>query len=234
MREKPKDFKNKVMQYIAVNGIHAAKLEFKGQVDYTTLRRWTMPNIIQKAKDRYIEQKKNPDTVKKMRLRDKQWRESKGKTYIKKYNQHNKEKINQYQKEWSRKNKDKSRQYSKKWADKNKEKIANKRKARYHNNILFKLMHINRVYMGQLIDRTKYLKIGSCREYLGAEPQQVKDHIEKQFLPGMCWENHGEWHIDHIIPLSSAKTETELKKLFHYTNLQPLWKIDNLKKNNKI
>ena len=52
----------------------------------------------------------------------------------------------------------------------------------------------------------------------------------------MSWDNYGlhGWHIDHIIPISSAKTEEELYKLFYYTNLQPLWAIDNIKKGNKI
>jgi hypothetical protein len=50
----------------------------------------------------------------------------------------------------------------------------------------------------------------------------------------MNWDNHGEWHIDHKIPLSTAKNEEELYKLNHYTNLQPLWSTDNLKKSNKI
>ena len=59
-------------------------------------------------------------------------------------------------------------------------------------------------------------------------------HLEKQFAIGMSWENRSEWHIDHIIPLSSAKTEDEVYKLCHYTNLQPLWAEDNLKKSNKF
>ena len=52
----------------------------------------------------------------------------------------------------------------------------------------------------------------------------------------MSWENHGihGWHIDHIIPLSSGKTEDEILELFHYTNLQPLWAVDNLKKGGKL
>jgi hypothetical protein len=51
----------------------------------------------------------------------------------------------------------------------------------------------------------------------------------------MCWENHGQfgWHIDHKIPLNSAKTEDEIYKLCHYTNLQPLWWKDNLEKRKK-
>ena len=50
----------------------------------------------------------------------------------------------------------------------------------------------------------------------------------------MNWNNQGEWHIDHIIPLASASTEEELLKLCHYRNLQPLWAKDNLEKQAKI
>ena len=57
----------------------------------------------------------------------------------------------------------------------------------------------------------------------------------------MSWENHGSydrnfktWHIDHIIPLSSAKTEKDLIELFHYTNLQPLWAEHNMSKHDNI
>jgi hypothetical protein len=69
---------------------------------------------------------------------------------------------------------------------------------------------------------------------LGCDLHTAKAHLEKQFTDGMTWANHGEWHIDHIIPCASAKTEEELIKLFHYENLQPLWAIDNLKKGAKI
>jgi hypothetical protein len=69
---------------------------------------------------------------------------------------------------------------------------------------------------------------------VGCTPEQLKEHLEKQFINGMSWNNRGDWHIDHIIPLSSVKTEEELLKLFHYSNLQPLWAIDNIKKSNKI
>jgi len=52
----------------------------------------------------------------------------------------------------------------------------------------------------------------------------------------MNWKNHGKfgWHIDHIIPLSSAKTDEEVFKLCHYKNLQPLWAFENLSKGDKI
>jgi hypothetical protein len=73
-------------------------------------------------------------------------------------------------------------------------------------------------------------------DIIGCSPQELKNHLEKQFSERMCWENYGYygWHIDHIIPLDSGKTEDEILKLFHFTNLQPLWWIDNLNKGSKI
>ncbi len=51
----------------------------------------------------------------------------------------------------------------------------------------------------------------------------------------MSFDNYGKWHIDHIIPLSSAGNDlVKLKELCHYTNLQPLWAIDNIMKRDKI
>lgn len=76
----------------------------------------------------------------------------------------------------------------------------------------------------------------NCVLIVGIELNDLKNHIEKQFTEGMNWDNYGVygWHIDHIIPLCTAKDENELLKLFHYTNLQPLWAEDNLKKNGRI
>lgn len=73
-------------------------------------------------------------------------------------------------------------------------------------------------------------------EILGCTLEELVSHLESQFTEGMTWENRGlkGWHIDHIIPISSAKTEEEVYKLSHYTNLQPLWAKDNLEKHNKI
>ena len=92
-----------------------------------------------------------------------------------------------------------------------------------------------------MLYRSKINKIlGSKREktfdLIGCSPLKLKEHLEEQFTEGMCWENHGlfGWHIDHIIPLSSAKNDDELKKLCHYTNLQPLWALDNILKRDKL
>ncbi len=60
-------------------------------------------------------------------------------------------------------------------------------------------------------------------------------HIESMFEPGMSWDNWGEWHIDHIRPLASFDLENaeRLAEACHYTNLRPLWKVDNLRKGEK-
>ena len=78
-------------------------------------------------------------------------------------------------------------------------------------------------------------------DLLGAESwDQVKEHLESKFLPGMSWENHGEWHIDHNKPVDyfiknkDFTDEKVQKECFHYLNLQPLWAVDNLRKNNKM
>ena len=59
-------------------------------------------------------------------------------------------------------------------------------------------------------------------------------HLEGLFMEGMSWENQGEWHLDHIIPVSIATSEEEIIKLNHYTNFQPLWAEDNIIKSNKL
>lgn len=72
-------------------------------------------------------------------------------------------------------------------------------------------------------------------ELIGCTVEQLKKYLQKQFKQGMKWENHGMygWHIDHIIPCVSfdlSRVE-EQRKCFHYTNLQPLWANENLRKN---
>jgi 5-methylcytosine-specific restriction endonuclease McrA len=59
-------------------------------------------------------------------------------------------------------------------------------------------------------------------------------HIEGKLSAGMSWRNRGAWHLDHIIPLASATTCEGLEKLCHYSNIQPLWGADNLRKGDRM
>ena len=74
------------------------------------------------------------------------------------------------------------------------------------------------------------------RDLFGADLEVVRDHLESKFMEGMSWDNYGEWHIDHIIPISTFdfSVESEIIRACHYTNLQPLWAKDNLRKRDKI
>jgi hypothetical protein len=72
-------------------------------------------------------------------------------------------------------------------------------------------------------------------DIFGCNDFEMKNHIESLFQSGMTWDNWGRtgWHIDHIEPLSKASDREDLYRRAHYTNLQPLWATDNLKKSNK-
>ena len=87
----------------------------------------------------------------------------------------------------------------------------------------------------KVLKRKNFKKKYKFSNILGCSLEEFKLYFESKFTEGMSWELMGrEIHIDHIIPCASAKTEEEMIKLFHYTNLQPLWAKDNMSKSDKI
>ena len=156
----------------------------------------------------------------------------------KKYYEENKINILEKNKEYVKKNHEKTSKNQKEYRAKNKEKLKeylNMYKIkRRQTDIIFKLRENVSHRTRQIFKYLKTEKKDETFEIVGCSPQELKEHLEKQFIDGMNWENRSEWHIDHIIPLSSAKTEEELYNLCHYTNLQPLWAKENQKKGNKI
>ena len=117
-------------------------------------------------------------------------------------------------------------------------KNRNKRhKKNYNNNTLYKLKFNVRNRIKLFIKSSGFnIKTNNTYNIVGCTPEELKIYIEKQFVDGMSWDNHNlyGWHIDHIIPLSSAKNEEDVYRLCHYTNLQPLWCEENYKKGKKI
>jgi hypothetical protein len=115
------------------------------------------------------------------------------------------------------------------------------KKRNYHNNKkqqdpFYRVKSDFRKLISSHLRRTVWTKKSKAHEILGCDWNTFKTHIEKQFIDGMTWYNHGinGWHYDHIIPIASAKTEEEFFKLNHFTNIQPLWAQDNLKKGAKM
>lgn len=96
----------------------------------------------------------------------------------------------------------------------------------------FKLVKTLRSRLGTAVRRQNSNKNNKTIELLGCSVSFLKGFLEAKFKEGMTWENHGEWHIDHIKPCASFDLldEAEQKKCFHYTNLQPLWASENLSK----
>lgn len=151
----------------------------------------------------------------------------------------NKEKVKKSRKKWKDNNKEivlnYSKEYNKKYYKDNKEKIlkySKERQKEYRKNNPFFRLKSN---LRRRINRYLTKKSKSTEEILGITYDDFIKYLEQKFTDGMSWDKVGkEIHIDHIIPLSSAKTEEEVYNLCHYTNLQPLWSIDNLKKGKKI
>lgn len=146
------------------------------------------------------------------------------------YKEKNREKILAYKKKNRDENKEAIREYRKAWRLKNKESIAEKKRAyrlEYLKNPKNKLASTFRSQIKRALSGS--YKSGTWKQLLGCSVEECKKYLESKFKPGMTWENHGEWHIDHIRPIASFSMKT-LPKAFHYKNLQPLWALENLSK----
>ena len=111
--------------------------------------------------------------------------------------------------------------------------INAKKRIRTRDDACFRLVNnIRRRISNALHGRSK---AAHTLELLGCTVEQCYAHLEKQFTPGMSWENRAEWHVDHIRPIASydISVPAQQRACFHYTNLQPLWARDNLRKGAK-
>lgn len=142
------------------------------------------------------------------------------------YYQENKNKITERNKQYTEKNREKTNKYKRRWS-KNKE----------DTDPVYKFAKNLRSIISKAFIRKKWKKNGRTQQMIGCDYETAFEHLKNTFKQnyGISLEDaKQELHIDHIIPLASAKTKEELIKLNHYTNLQYLYASDNLRKNDKL
>ena len=144
-------------------------------------------------------------------------------------------------------NKEKRKEQMKKYREENRERCnsltaASKRRRReyineyertkYHSDPQYALK--KRLRRRMKLALAKGWKTGSAVRDLGCSIDFFKEYIEGLWAEGMSWDNTTEWHLDHIKPLDSfdLTDEVQFKEACHYTNIQPLWAMDNLRKGN--
>ena len=167
-----------------------------------------------------------------------------GKKYYEEHKEKNREKDNLRKKVWRENNKEKVKEQRRVYMDSHKEEIKkykqehreeiNKQKIeRRKNDIGYRISCNIRSRLREYVKKNGNKTI----DLIGCSINELKVYLEKSFKEGMCWDNYGisGWHIDHIKPCSSFNLilEEEQKKCFHYSNLQPLWAIENIRKSNK-
>ncbi len=158
-----------------------------------------------------------------------QCRESKAKWRVE-----NRERLRQYATQYRKENPERVTEQNSKWYEENKGYKLNwhseYKKRRRKENLQERLrVNLRNRFRKALKDRAKK---GSAVNELGCTIPALIKHLEGLFRPGMSWDNYGEWHIDHIRPLSGfdLSDPEQVKKACHFTNLQPLWAGENLSK----
>jgi len=126
--------------------------------------------------------------------------------------------------------------YKKTWAERNREKLAAQSRVRFKTNLSFAMGVRLRTALAQALKKHRAARpdsiTRSMKELVGCTLDDLVTYLEAKFQSGMCWDNRNLWHIDHIRPLASFDlTDVGQQRVaFHYTNLQPLWAIDNIRK----
>lgn len=152
----------------------------------------------------------------------------KKKEYHKKYH------INWYKDENNRK---KQKEYRKIINSKPETKLYHQKKYEEYkqNNLEYKLINSQRKRIKNIFKYKHLTKKERTIDMLGCSGNELKKHLEKQFKPGMTWENYGfrGWQIDHVCPINKfdLNDPEQVKLCFHHFNLQPLWWWENLAKN---
>ena len=164
----------------------------------------------------------------------------------KKWRDNNKEYLSQKSKNWYEQNKEHRKQYLKEYREKNIDRIREvkrtyektKKATKTQHDPLYKLINNFRTAIYQVLKENNVKKNGHYFDILKYTPDDLINHLESKFTDKMNWDNYGEWHVDHILPISSFDIKEigdgEFMRCLELKNLQPLWGDENIKKSNKI
>jgi len=139
--------------------------------------------------------------------------------------------------EYRKRNKNKISKQRQEYYLKNKKEILSRNykyiKSRSKLDVNFRIVRNLRLRIWEALKGK--LKSRNTAGLLGCSIIYLKYHLESQFKPGMSWSNYGKWHIDHIKPCAKFNLSviSEQRLCFHYTNLQPLWAEENIKKGSR-
>ncbi len=150
----------------------------------------------------------------------------------------NKEHLDARNKEYYRQNRDERLKHSREWYKANREERIQQTMAyargRRETDLSFRLANNLRSRLSTAIKNKQ--KTGSAVADLGCSIGEFKLYIEHQFQEGMTWDNYGEWHLDHVLPLASfdLTDRMEFLEACNWLNMQPLWAINNMRKGAKV
>jgi hypothetical protein len=152
----------------------------------------------------------------------------------KQYNQDHKEEVSAQKKQYYQDHKETRGAYNRQYRQNHKEEASERHNDRRKIDVNYKIAGNLRTRLYVALEGN--YKSGSAIRDLGCSIEDLKTWLEQQFQPGMSWNNYGEWHIDHIIPLSAVNTSdrSQLLKVCNWFNLRPLWAEENISRGNRI
>jgi hypothetical protein len=153
-----------------------------------------------------------------------------------------KERLKKNHKKWSENNREYLTEYHKKWRTENVDKWRKTKrdyeKNRKDSDPLYKLVTNFRTAIYQVLKENNVEKNKSYFDVLQYSPEELINHLEKQFKDDMTWDNYGIWHVDHKLPITSFDIQEmgdeEFMKCWSLDNLQPMWGEENIRKSNKL
>ncbi len=152
----------------------------------------------------------------------------------KRYRQRNAESVRAQKAEYRKRNAAHISQHDSAYKRQNRAHINALKRQRTSTDATYRMVNNLRRRLGNAM--RGHSKSASTLALLGCTPEECFRHLERQFKDGMSWDNRREWHIDHIRPIASfdLSLEAEQRRCFHYSNLQPLWAAENLRKGAKL